>query len=33
MFDKIRPLIFKLDPELAHKLAIKQIYSLINTTI
>ena len=23
MFDKIRPLIFKLDPELAHSLAIK----------
>ena len=25
MFDKIRPLIFKLDPELAHKLAIKAL--------
>ena len=25
MFDKIRPLIFKLDPELAHTLAIKAL--------
>ena len=25
MFDKIRPLIFKLDPELAHSLAIKAL--------
>ena len=27
MFEKIRPLIFKLDPELAHSLAIKTLKS------